>query len=264
MRTRACRSSGRRRTTRRRPGWLWTGREHVFRSTNYGRNPVMTKAQHQRALQPLDGRLRRRRGRRLRRQRHLRRLEAARQPGCGRPADERRLRRRRGPAARSRPSSARTATGRRSGRRRAPVASSSRRTRTPRTRQRSSSTGSTTTDGERRRRATRRRSTWIRRTRTTPGSPTAASTRRRRARPGHVFEVAVRAGRLDASRSSTGRATDAFGDIPATSIAVANDGTIFVGTDYGAVTSSGDGSWAEAGKGLPARRRLRPRLRALA
>ena len=29
-----------------RAGWLWTGREHLFRSTNYGRNPVMTKAQH--------------------------------------------------------------------------------------------------------------------------------------------------------------------------------------------------------------------------
>ena len=29
------------------PGWLWTGREHVFRSTNYGRNPVFqTKEQH--------------------------------------------------------------------------------------------------------------------------------------------------------------------------------------------------------------------------
>ena len=30
-----------------RAGWLWTGREHLFRSTNYGRNPVMTKEQHQ-------------------------------------------------------------------------------------------------------------------------------------------------------------------------------------------------------------------------
>jgi len=27
-------------------GWLFTSRQHVFRSTNYGRNPVMTKAQH--------------------------------------------------------------------------------------------------------------------------------------------------------------------------------------------------------------------------
>lgn len=28
------------------PGWIWHGREHVFRSTNWGRNPVMTKDQH--------------------------------------------------------------------------------------------------------------------------------------------------------------------------------------------------------------------------
>jgi hypothetical protein len=28
------------------PGWIWHGREHVFRSTNWGRNPVMTKQQH--------------------------------------------------------------------------------------------------------------------------------------------------------------------------------------------------------------------------
>jgi hypothetical protein len=28
------------------PGWLWTGREHVFRSTNWGRNPILTKETH--------------------------------------------------------------------------------------------------------------------------------------------------------------------------------------------------------------------------
>jgi len=28
------------------PGWIWTGREHVFRSTNWGRNPVLTKDTH--------------------------------------------------------------------------------------------------------------------------------------------------------------------------------------------------------------------------
>jgi hypothetical protein len=28
------------------PGWLWTGREHAFRSTNYGRNPILTKETH--------------------------------------------------------------------------------------------------------------------------------------------------------------------------------------------------------------------------
>ena len=47
-----------------------------------------------------------------------------------------------------------------------------------------------------------------------------------------------------------GTGDEAFLDIPATAIAV-SDGTIVVGTDYGAVKSDGDGSWAEAGKGLP-------------
>jgi hypothetical protein len=28
------------------PGGIWTGREHVFRSTNWGRNPVLTKEKH--------------------------------------------------------------------------------------------------------------------------------------------------------------------------------------------------------------------------
>jgi hypothetical protein len=28
------------------PGWIFTGREHVFRSTNWGRNPVLTKDTH--------------------------------------------------------------------------------------------------------------------------------------------------------------------------------------------------------------------------
>jgi hypothetical protein len=37
----------------------------------------------------------------------------------------------------------------------------------------------------------------------------------------------------------------------AASIAVTTDGLIVVGTDYGAVKSTGDGNWAEAGKGLP-------------
>lgn len=29
-----------------RPGWIWHGREHVFRSTNWGRNPILTKETH--------------------------------------------------------------------------------------------------------------------------------------------------------------------------------------------------------------------------
>jgi hypothetical protein len=72
------------------------------------------------------------------------------------------------------------------------------------------------------------------------------------ATPGHVFEVryAPNASTFTVLEDSTG--DGAFGDIPAASIVVANDGTIVVGTDYGAVSSSGDGNWAEAGTGLPA------------
>ena len=65
--------------------------------------------------------------------------------------------------------------------------------------------------------------------------------------PGHVFEVRY------SPNASTFEVLDGttFGDIPANSIAVTNDGLIVVGTDYGAVSSSGDGNWTEAGKGLP-------------
>ena len=69
--------------------------------------------------------------------------------------------------------------------------------------------------------------------------------------PGHVFEVRYVPG-ASTFTILDGAGAGEFGDIPATSIAVANDGTIVVGTDYGAVRSIGDGSWAEAGKGLPA------------
>ena len=65
--------------------------------------------------------------------------------------------------------------------------------------------------------------------------------------PGHVFEVRYVPG------ASTFTVLDGstFGDIPATALAVTNDGLIVVGTDYGAVSSTGDGNWTEAGKGLP-------------
>ena len=67
--------------------------------------------------------------------------------------------------------------------------------------------------------------------------------------PGHVFEVTYVPG-ASTFEVLDGTGDEAFLDIPATSIAV-SDGTIVVGTDYGAVKSEGDGSWAEAGKGLP-------------
>ena len=65
---------------------------------------------------------------------------------------------------------------------------------------------------------------------------------------GHVFEVRYVPG------ASTFEVLDGstFGDIPATSIAVTNEGLIVVGTDFGVVSSTGDGNWTEAGKGLPA------------
>ena len=185
------------------PGWLWTGREHVFRSTNYGLNPAFPTWRVLREhCNVWYGRLRRRRGRRLRADdRHLRRLEAAGQSGRRRPSDGHGVRRatdkgrrpRRG-GRRARPRTTR----RRSGRRRAPAASSSRRTRTPRTRRRSSSTGSTTTLG---RRTTPPRyptaifvdpedanHAWITYSGFNAKTPTT---------PGHVFEVRYVAGRLD-------------------------------------------------------------------
>ena len=45
--------------------------------------------------------------------------------------------------------------------------------------------------------------------------------------------------------------SDALGDIPATSIAVSDRGTIYVGTDYGCIASRGDNTWRECGDGLP-------------
>ena len=70
--------------------------------------------------------------------------------------------------------------------------------------------------------------------------------------PGHVFEV-----RYDPDEGSTFEMLDGveaaggLGDIPATSIAVSESGVIYVGTDFGVVASTGDGRWSEAAKGLP-------------
>ena len=44
---------------------------------------------------------------------------------------------------------------------------------------------------------------------------------------------------------------DRMGDIPANAIAVTPRGTIYVGTDYGCVASSGDGRWIPCGRRLP-------------
>jgi hypothetical protein len=69
--------------------------------------------------------------------------------------------------------------------------------------------------------------------------------------PGHVFEVRYVPG-ASTFTVLDGTGGGAFGDIPATSLVVTNVGTIVAGTDYGAVSTSGDGNWTEAGKGLPA------------
>jgi hypothetical protein len=69
--------------------------------------------------------------------------------------------------------------------------------------------------------------------------------------PGHVFEVRYVPGASTFTRLDDATAPrDRLGDIPATSIAVAKDGTVYVGTDYGCVKRSG-GSWSECGTGLP-------------
>lgn len=67
--------------------------------------------------------------------------------------------------------------------------------------------------------------------------------------PGHVFEVTYVPG-ASTFKVLDGTGDEAFLDIPATAVAV-SDGTVVVGTDYGAVKSEGDGKWEEAGKGLP-------------
>ncbi|MCP9486567.1 MAG: hypothetical protein MSC30_11945 [Gaiellaceae bacterium MAG52_C11] len=70
--------------------------------------------------------------------------------------------------------------------------------------------------------------------------------------PGHVFEVTYVPGGSSTFKLLDGnQPRDHIGDIPATSITVTSDGVIYVGTDYGVIVSKGDGVWREAGKGLP-------------
>ncbi len=71
------------------------------------------------------------------------------------------------------------------------------------------------------------------------------------ATPGHVFEVRYVPGASTFRLLDGNEPRDRMGDIPATSIAVSDSGTIYVGTDYGCVASKGDGSWRQCGSGLP-------------
>ncbi|MDQ5820752.1 MAG: hypothetical protein M3540_04855 [Actinomycetota bacterium] len=71
------------------------------------------------------------------------------------------------------------------------------------------------------------------------------------ATPGHVFEVRYIPGASTFQILDGNEPSDQLGDIPATSIAVSDKGTIYVGTDFGVVASKGDGRWQQAGKHLP-------------
>jgi hypothetical protein len=71
------------------------------------------------------------------------------------------------------------------------------------------------------------------------------------ATPGHVFEVRYVPGASTFTLLDGNEPRDRLGDIPATSIAVTGRGTIYVGTDYGCVRSKGDGVWTECARGLP-------------
>jgi hypothetical protein len=73
------------------------------------------------------------------------------------------------------------------------------------------------------------------------------------ATPGHVFEITFDPRTSTASFSDRdGRGDRAYGDIPANSIVVTNRGTILVGNDYGVVARSRhSGTWRRAAAGLP-------------
>jgi hypothetical protein len=69
--------------------------------------------------------------------------------------------------------------------------------------------------------------------------------------PGHVFEVRYVPGASTFRMLDGDEPRDQMGDIPATSIAVSPSGRVYVGTDYGCVATMGDGSWRPCGRGLP-------------
>jgi hypothetical protein len=71
------------------------------------------------------------------------------------------------------------------------------------------------------------------------------------ATPGHIFEVHYIPGASTFTLLDGNQPRDALGDIPATSIAVSDSGTIYVGTDYGCIASTEPGVWRECGSGLP-------------
>jgi len=69
--------------------------------------------------------------------------------------------------------------------------------------------------------------------------------------PGHVFEVRYVPEASTFRMLDGNQPRDRMGDIPATSITRTDNGRLYVGTDYGCVTSKGDGHWQQCAKGLP-------------
>ena len=70
--------------------------------------------------------------------------------------------------------------------------------------------------------------------------------------PGHVFDVRFNPTSNTATFTSLdGEGKKGFGDIPATSIVVSDDGTIYVGTDFGVVVNKNNDDWKPAAPGLP-------------
>jgi hypothetical protein len=73
--------------------------------------------------------------------------------------------------------------------------------------------------------------------------------------PGHVFEVRVTSGSGGTTATFTsldGDKNNAFGDIPATSIIVSDGGTLYVGTDFGVVRKQKNSQvWHRSAAGLP-------------
>jgi hypothetical protein len=70
--------------------------------------------------------------------------------------------------------------------------------------------------------------------------------------PGHVFEVRYNPSTNTATFTSLdGEGKKGFGDIPATSVAVSDDGTVYVGTDFGVVANKANDDWKPAGTGMP-------------
>ena len=69
--------------------------------------------------------------------------------------------------------------------------------------------------------------------------------------PGHVFEVRYAPNASTFQMLDGNEPRDRMGDIPATSLTRTPDGTLYVGTDYGCVKSRGDGRWTECARALP-------------